>query len=133
MCALSLAGRTTLIRVVATAMPLYSVSIFLLPKGWCEDIDKMLKDFWWGFSAHKRHNFTPKAWDSICLPKERGGLGFRKLFEVNLALVAKLGWQFLHCPSRLWVRIASANYNNHSPINPQLQGGNYSAIWRGIL
>lgn len=52
---------------------------------------------------------------------------------MNLALVAKLGWQFLHCLSRLWVRIASANYNNHSPINAQLQGGNYSAIWRGIL
>lgn len=59
--ALSLVGRTTLIKAVATAMPLYSMSTFLLPRGWCEEIDRVLKDFWWGFSAQKKRNFTPKA------------------------------------------------------------------------
>lgn len=131
--ALFLAGRTTLIRAVATSMPLYSVSIFLLPKGWCEDIDRVLKDFWWGFDAHKRQNFTPKAWDSICLPKERGGIGFRKMYEVNLALVAKLGWQYFHCPDRLWVRLAKAKYNHLSPLEPLMQGRIGSSIWKGIL
>lgn len=43
---LSQAGRTTLIRAVATTIPLCCISIFLLPKGWCEEIDRILKDFW---------------------------------------------------------------------------------------
>lgn len=43
---LSQAGITTLIKAVATAMPLYYMSAFFMPKGWCEEIDKMLKDFW---------------------------------------------------------------------------------------
>lgn len=55
---LSQAGRTTLIKVVATAMPLYNMSTFLLPKGWCEENDRLLKDFWWGFPAQKKFNFT---------------------------------------------------------------------------
>lgn len=59
--ALSLAGRTTLIKAVASALQLYSMSIFFLPKTWCHDIDKLLKDFGWGFSVNKKHNFMPKA------------------------------------------------------------------------
>lgn len=43
---LSQAGRTTLIKAVATAMPFYCMSTFLLSKGWCGKIDRMLKDFW---------------------------------------------------------------------------------------
>lgn len=58
---LSQAGRTTLIKAVATAMPLCCMSTFLLPRGWYEDIDRLLKNFWWGFPAQKSHNFTPKA------------------------------------------------------------------------
>lgn len=58
---LSQAGRTVLIKSLATAMLLYSMSTFLLPKGWYEDIDRTLKDFWWSFPPKKKSNFTPKA------------------------------------------------------------------------
>lgn len=44
--AVSQAGRTTLIKSVATTMPIYCMSSFLLPRGWCEEIDCILKDFW---------------------------------------------------------------------------------------
>lgn len=46
---LSQARRTMLIKVVATAMPLYCMSSFLLPRGWYEEIDWLLKKFWLGF------------------------------------------------------------------------------------
>lgn len=36
---LSHAGRTMLIRAVDTAMPLFCMSTFMLPKGWSEEID----------------------------------------------------------------------------------------------
>ncbi|KAB1220206.1 hypothetical protein CJ030_MR1G016584 [Morella rubra] len=89
--ALSQAGKSVLIRAVATAMPFYGMFTFLLPKGWCKEIDRILKDFWWGFSSVKKRYFTPKAWDSICQPKEMGGLEFRQMYEANVALIAKLG------------------------------------------
>ncbi|KAK4706309.1 hypothetical protein R3W88_034132 [Solanum pinnatisectum] len=34
------------------------------------------------------------AWDSLCLPKDEGGLGFRSLHDVSDALFAKLWWIF---------------------------------------
>lgn len=39
---LSQAGRTVLIQSVATALPSYFMSVFLLPKGLCHSIDSLL-------------------------------------------------------------------------------------------
>ncbi|KAB1208753.1 hypothetical protein CJ030_MR6G005862 [Morella rubra] len=129
---LSQAEHTTLIKAVATAMPLYCMSTFLLPKCWCLEIDRLLKDFWWGFPSHKKRNFTPRAWEAICLPKDVGGLGMRKMYETNLALVAKMGWKFYSSPDSLWVRLAKLKYPNQTPLShsDSIQG---SVIWRGIL
>lgn len=53
---LSQAGRCTLIRAVANALPTYCMSTFLLPKAWCSEIDAKLKNFFWGFdNSHSKH------------------------------------------------------------------------------
>uniref|UniRef100_A0A803PM58 Reverse transcriptase domain-containing protein n=1 Tax=Cannabis sativa TaxID=3483 RepID=A0A803PM58_CANSA len=36
-----------------------------------------------------------KAWDKLCLPKSRGGLGFQRTTEMNQAFLAKWGWALL--------------------------------------
>ncbi|KAB1224245.1 hypothetical protein CJ030_MR2G005722 [Morella rubra] len=79
---LSQARRTIQIKSITTAMPIYCISYSLLPKGWCTKIDKILKDFWWGFPTQKPRNYMPRAWDSICLPKELGGLASRKCLRM---------------------------------------------------
>lgn len=45
----------------------------------------------------------PKCWDSICLPKSVGGLGFKRMFDVNKALIAKLVWSVASSHDKLWV------------------------------
>lgn len=60
---LSQAGRTALIKAVATAIPSYCMSSFLLPRTLCASLDASIKDFWWGFKEGKRRNFTPKSWE----------------------------------------------------------------------
>lgn len=42
------------------------------------------------------------AWDAICKPKDVGGLGIRRLYDMNRALIAKLGWLLLKNPNSLW-------------------------------
>lgn len=113
---LSQAGRATLIKSVAIAMPIYCMSTFLLPNGWCAEIDRTLKDFWWGFPTQKARKCTPRAWDDICLPKELGGLGVRKMFEVNKALIAKLGWKLIFETDSLWVRTIRLKYKVRDPM-----------------
>jgi hypothetical protein len=88
---LSQAGRLVLIKSIAAALPSYTMSSFLLPKSLCSELDRIFKNFWWGFSASKSRNLSLKAWDSLCKPKEMGGLGLRRMREVNLALISKLG------------------------------------------
>ena len=41
-------GREILIKVVAQAVPIYIMGCFLLPKGLREDIEGMMRNFWWG-------------------------------------------------------------------------------------
>lgn len=75
----------------------------------------------------------PRAWDSICLPKEMGGIGLRKMYEINKALVAKLAWNFFHSPESLRVGLAKHKYKILSFSNPLLELGNCSFFWKGIV
>lgn len=44
---LSLGRKEVLLKALALAMPIYSINIFRLPKEICEDINKILAQFWW--------------------------------------------------------------------------------------
>jgi hypothetical protein len=67
-------GGQVLKKSAATALPSYAKSSFLLPKSFCSELVKIFKKFWWGFTAKKSRNLSLKAWDSLCMPKEKGGL-----------------------------------------------------------
>lgn len=88
---LSSAGKDLLIRVVAQALPSYTISCFLLPKQFCESLHQMCAKFWWGSKSDNR-KIHWMSWSRLCQPKEIGGMGFRDLYAHNLALLAKQGW-----------------------------------------
>jgi hypothetical protein len=50
---LSQVGRLVLIKSIAAALPSYAMSSFLLPKSFCSELDRIFKNFWWGFFAKK--------------------------------------------------------------------------------
>jgi hypothetical protein len=66
------------------------MSVFLLPKTLCKDINSMMAKFWWG---HKENDtkMVWMSWEKLGRSKERGGMGFRDLECFNLALLAKQG------------------------------------------
>ena len=57
---LSIGGREVLIKAVAQAIPMYTMSCFQLPKGLCDEIESMMRRFWWG----QRGQESKVAWVS---------------------------------------------------------------------
>ncbi|GKF20337.1 hypothetical protein Tco_0068975, partial [Tanacetum coccineum] len=43
------------------------------------------------------------AWDSICMPKHKGGLGARRIDDFHVALMATHIWSILTNRESLWV------------------------------
>lgn len=97
------AGRTVLVKSVAATIPSYAMSTFFLPSSVSNALDKNFEDFWWGFPKGKNRNLSLKSWSSVCIPRKLGGLGFRLMKNMNLALLAKLGWKLLSNSNHLWV------------------------------
>jgi hypothetical protein len=57
---LSQVGNEILLKAVVQTIPMYTMSVFLLPKMLCNDINSMMSQFWWG---HK-DNEKKTAWMS---------------------------------------------------------------------
>ena len=86
---LSQAGRTVLINANLNAQTNYLMHSFLLPKGVLEQIDKVNKNFFW--NKLPSQNYHPLiSWNSICSPKQHGGLGIKLAKNMNEALQMKL-------------------------------------------
>ena len=51
---LSRAGKEILIKVVAQAVPTYTMSCFKLLDSICEELTSMVRNFWWGQKGDER-------------------------------------------------------------------------------
>ncbi|XP_035547430.1 uncharacterized protein LOC118348944 [Juglans regia] len=85
---------------VVSSIPVHLFSVVLAPKALLGALNRLLSNFFWSFSDGK-----PKrkwvGWHKICTPVQEGGLGLRKLEEVQNALFMKFAWKFLSQQS-LW-------------------------------
>lgn len=106
---LSFAGRHVLEQSVLSAIPLYIMQTFLLPKGFCNKLEKIIRAFLWGGDSENR-KINLVAWEKVTKKKEFGGLGIRSMHEMNLAFLAKLGWRLVYDDASLWVRMFGSKY-----------------------
>jgi hypothetical protein len=59
-------GKGVLIKAVTHVLPAYSMSCFKLPRGLCEHINSLVRNFWWGNREGKRKTCWV-AWEEINL------------------------------------------------------------------
>lgn len=63
----SMAGREVLIKAVLQAIPTYVMSCFLLPSTLLNDIEIIVRRFWWGENANTSLHWLP--WEKLCFSK----------------------------------------------------------------
>ncbi|CAI0476266.1 unnamed protein product, partial [Linum tenue] len=135
---LSLAGRVTLAMSVLNAIPSYAMQTSPLPISVCGEIDRKNRGFMWGSQYGKRKTHLV-SWETICKPKDQGGLGLRTVRALNIAFMIKISWQMLNNEYDLWVKVLQVKYFHHkngeitsmkkSMEAPKLNLGEDKTIW----
>ena len=85
---LSMGGKEILIKVVTRAIPTYTISCFLLPKGLCEDLKGMERNFWWG-QKDQETKMSWVSWRKMCMSKTHEGTGLSQSPCLQLGNVSK--------------------------------------------
>ncbi|KAK1441010.1 hypothetical protein QVD17_06846 [Tagetes erecta] len=85
---LSYAGRLQLVRSVLSSMHIFWAAAFILPTYIAKEIESKLKNFLWGGKEDKKV-IAKVAWKKVCLPKKEGGLGVRRVLDMNMALMVQ--------------------------------------------
>jgi hypothetical protein len=129
---LSQVGKEILLKVVVQAIPTYSMSIFLLPKELCKEINSIMQRFWWGHKENK-NKIHWMSWEKLGRPKTQRGMGFRDLTSFNKALLAKQGWRLIQYPDNLVSKNFKAKYYPNNNFLEAKIGNKPSLAWRSIF
>jgi hypothetical protein len=124
-------AREVLIKSMVQALPTYIMSVFKVPFGVCDTLQKHTRAFWWGSERGGRKvQWIP--WEVMVKPKCYEGLGFKVLRLFNQALLAHQAWHLIIFPYGLCARVLKARYFPNSDLLDMSLAGEASATWHAI-
>jgi ribonuclease HI len=129
---LSGAGRETLIKSVAQAIPTYSMGCFLLSPKTCKKITSITSNYWWS-SKSDRRGLHWRRWSDLTTPKCHGGMGFKDIKIFNIAMLGKQGWRLMTNPDTLCARVLKGKYFHQGEFLTARPKKNSSHTWKAIL
>ena len=129
---LSQGGKEIMIKAVAQALTTYIMGVFKLPLSVCDDLTKLIRNFWWGAERGKRKTHWV-SWDMMIRSKPHGGMGFRDMRIFNQALLARQAWRLISRPDSLCARVLRAKYYPQGNLVDTVFTGNPSPTWTAIV
>ena len=124
---LSQARREVLLKAVIQAIPTYTLVCFKSPVSLCNEIESLIKKFWWGQRGDRRKIHWVK-WKDMTKSKTIGGMGFCDLAMFNDSLLAKQAWRLLHNKTSL-----KAHFFPNSSIMEAADSRLGSYAWKSTL
>jgi len=129
---LSKAGRTVLIQFHLEALPAHTMQCFELPKAMMNQLDNINREFFWK-KSNTYKGMKMIAWDRVCMPKVKGGLGLRKAEAINKAFQCELAWKVISKEESIWVRVMRTKYLKQNEFLSCLPKSTDSPVWKNIL
>ncbi|GJS69816.1 RNA-directed DNA polymerase, eukaryota [Tanacetum coccineum] len=112
---LSIAGRLTLIKSVLSAVPLYHMSMFKVPKCVSNKMEALRRNFFNSVEGSgSKVNWV--GWNHVLASKEKGGLGVSSFFALNRALLFKWVWRYISQIPSLWTRFITAIHGSRGAV-----------------
>ncbi|XP_042484468.1 uncharacterized protein LOC122064777, partial [Macadamia integrifolia] len=124
---LSMAGRVELVCLVVAGMLVHNFSIYWWPDYIVKYLEKWIRNFIWTREVDSVKKIAVK-WLDVCKPKQEGGLGIRRLREVNSACLCKLVWQMKYGNSALSSFLHARFINSDGSMKSSYKS---SSIWKG--
>ncbi|XP_022030707.1 uncharacterized protein LOC110931630 [Helianthus annuus] len=100
---LSFAGRLQLIVSVLSSMHIYWSSVFMLPARIINELEACMRNFLWSQESSFSKGKSKVSWKAVCTPKYEGGLGIRRIGDMNKALMFNHIWSIVSKWDSLWV------------------------------
>jgi hypothetical protein len=129
---MSAAAKEILIKAVAQAIPTYTMIVFKLPLGICDELTRFIQEFWWGVENGKRKTAWI-AWKLLTQKKCGGGLGFKDLRIFNQTLLARQAWRLIQFPDSLCARSLKVRYYPRGCLVDTAFSSNASYTWQSIV
>jgi hypothetical protein len=109
----------TLIKSTLSNLATYYLSLFCIPLGVANRIEKL---------------FHLVKWSTICSPMQYGGLGVRNLIKFNQALLGKWLWRYATEREALWRVVVEAKYDSLSGgwCSKEVVGPFGVGVWKHI-
>ena len=120
-----------LIQSVLTSLPIYYFSFFRVPQTVINKLIKIQQRFLWG-GGHDSKKIAWISWETVCLPKDKGGLGIKDINTFNLALLGKWMWNLMHQQGALWVAVLEAKYEGWRGLTEEGSSNLQSMWWRDL-
>ncbi|KAK1441020.1 hypothetical protein QVD17_06856 [Tagetes erecta] len=87
---------------VLSSMHVYWSSVFILPSRIIEELEAKMRGFLWCQGPMKKGK-AKVSWEAICVPRSEGGLGIRRIGDMNKALMTSHIWSIITNRESLWV------------------------------
>lgn len=89
---MNMAGRTTWVRFVLSAIPIYVLVAINVPKWFIKAINKLRRGFLWKGRHNANGGSCLVAWEKVQRPLDLGGLGILNLEQMSWALQIRWLW-----------------------------------------
>jgi len=129
---LSYSGRLQMLNSAITPITTYAMCTVKLPKGVIDNIDRARKQcLWRGNDANRKKGGNLVAWETVMMPKEKGGLGVLNLRLHNDALLMKHLSKFYNKANLPWVQLIWSKYYTHKVPHAAREVGSF--WWKDVL